>query len=598
MYNREIEKILASAERLRLREEESEPWTDNYSDMNSKEKSMLLDELFALRKADKEREAKLLEKLDRMTEQLLGLNENSQMQMKQDEEQKQVIANLQKQLEQLQKQLELVQKENAALKEQNKLARKNLYGSKSQKISSRKRKEVSKEEEKDGFDGSSTPGDSSCVEPENSARAAVKEERPYRKGMSYKRMKADKSVCHESDLSKLPHGALVIKTFYKYAYEQVSYILEHRYQVVRYKTPDGKIMEEYLPKEKGPGRIDVVPGTHASGDFLAHLAFNHFVLNVPYYREMYRLNDHSMSLSRMTLVNWLAKGASFTTKLVDALKAAAMEKDSIVNCDETWCKVKVCDSYYKKYVWCLVNKEQKTVIYCYEDGSRGRKALKEILGDRKIKALQSDGYNVYMYLDDELVDTEHICCMAHARAKFVYAFEQSGDKDAKYIIDCMGELYGQEEQYRQGKLSPGQITQCRRSLKTMEIIGRLRSKLDALTAENHPPRGELMEKAVNYLKKFWNRLFNYLNDGRYSIDNSIAERFIRPLAGERKNSLFFGSSRMANVSAAYHTLISTCRMNGIPALDYLKKFFREIVNGRRDYENLLPMTIGISTNNI
>lgn len=175
MDNREIEKILASAERLRLREEESEPWTDNYSDMNSKEKSMLLDELFALRKADKEREAKLLEKLDRMTEQLLGLNENSQMQMKQDEEQKQVIANLQKQLEQLQKQLEQVQKENAALKEQNKLARKNLYGSKSQKISSRKRKEVSKEEEKDGFDGSSTPGDSSCVEPENSARAAVKE---------------------------------------------------------------------------------------------------------------------------------------------------------------------------------------------------------------------------------------------------------------------------------------------------------------------------------------------------------------------------------------------------------------------------------------
>lgn len=39
-------------------------------------------------------------------------------------------------------------------------------------------------------------------------------------------------------------------------------------------------------------------------------------------------------------------------------------------------------------------------------------------------------------------------------------------------------------------------------------------------------------------------------------------------------------------------------MNGISALDYLKKFFREIVKERRDYENLLPMTIGISTNNI
>ena len=39
-------------------------------------------------------------------------------------------------------------------------------------------------------------------------------------------------------------------------------------------------------------------------------------------------------------------------------------------------------------------------------------------------------------------------------------------------------------------------------------------------------------------------------------------------------------------------------MNGISALDYLKKFFREIVYGRRDYENVLPMTIGINTNKL
>ena len=83
MDDREFEKILASAEQLRLREKQAEPWTDRYSDMNSMEKSMLLDELFALRKADKEERDRLLEKLDRMTEQLMNLNESSQMQMKQ-----------------------------------------------------------------------------------------------------------------------------------------------------------------------------------------------------------------------------------------------------------------------------------------------------------------------------------------------------------------------------------------------------------------------------------------------------------------------------------------------------------------------------------
>ena len=126
--------------------------------------------------------------------------------------------------------------------------------------------------------------------------------------MSYKRMKVDKSVCHDSDFSPLPKDAVIIKTFYKYSYQH--YILEHKYQVIRYK--------------------------------------------------------------------------------------------------------------------------------------------------------QSDGYNVYMYIDKELVDTKHLCCLAHARAKFV--------------------------------LSP-----------------------------THPSRGELIDKAVNYLQIFWKQLFAYLNDGRYDIDNSIAE---------------------------------------------------------------------------
>ena len=294
--------------------------------MNSMEKSMLLDEFFALRKADKEERNSLLEKLDRMTELLMNLNESSQMQMKQNEELKQMIASRDILIEKF-------QKGNAALKEQKKQDRKNLYGSKSQKITRKKKEEAPfHEENKDDFDETSGLHPSPQVTEMLFHKHQKKEERPYHKGMFYKRMKADKSVCHDSDFSRLPKDAVIIKTFYKYSYQQISYILEHKYQVIRYKQSDGKIFESYLSKD------------------------------------------------------------------------------------------------------------------------------------------------------------------------------------------------------------------------------------------------------------------------RYDIDNSIAGRFIRPLAGERKNSLFFVGSRMANVSAAYHTLLSTCRMNGLSALEYLKKFFHEIVKGRKDYENLLPMTIGINTN--
>jgi transposase len=71
----------------------------------------------------------------------------------------------------------------------------------------------------------------------------------------------------------------------------------------------------------------------------------------------------------------------------------------------------------------------------------------------------------------------------------------------------------------------------------------------------------------------------------------MAERIIRPLDRERKNSLFFGSDKMAQVSAVYHTIISTCKMQGVSVLCYFKKFFSGIVKGRRDYQYLLPLTI-------
>ena len=73
------------------------------------------------------------------------------------------------------------------------------------------------------------------------------------------------------------------------------------------------------------------------------------------------------------------------------------------------------------------------------------------------------------------------------------------------------------------------------------------------------------------------------------------------MISEEKSKLiivFFGSDRRANISVSYHAIISTCKMHGISALDFLKKFFYEVVFERRDYENLLPMTIGLKSNKI
>ena len=203
-----------------------------------------------------------------------------------------------------------------------------------------------------------------------------------------------------------------------------------------------------------------------------------------------------------------------------------------------------------------------------------------------------------MDADNCMLDIDHVCCMAHVRAKFKYAAEIEHDRYARRFLEYIGRLYALEKRYEEEKLSAEQVRHLRNSAETTGIIIEMRSLLDLMKSENAPRCGSLMEKAVSYLDHFWNRVFLYRKDGDYTIDNSLAERCIRPLANERKNSLFFGSDKMARVSAAYHSVVSTCKLQGYSILEYLKKFFEEIAAGNRDYGKLMPSTIGISANKL
>lgn len=95
---------------------------------------------------------------------------------------------------------------------------------------------------------------------------------------------------------------------------------------------------------------------------LVEMVFNAYMLETPVYRDMIRLFELKFNVSRQTILNWLSKGSTALKKLLPVLKAQALEKDSIINCDETWCRVKMQDKYKKAYIWCLVNKSAGIVI--------------------------------------------------------------------------------------------------------------------------------------------------------------------------------------------------------------------------------------------
>lgn len=177
----------------------------------------------------------------------------------------------------------------------------------------------------------------------------------------------------------------------------------------------------------------------------------------------------------------------------------------------------------------MVNKAAGVVIFFYDEGSRGRKVLTDFIGDAKIAALQSDAYNVYKYLDDELSEVEHICCMAHVRARFQKALLQGKDELARPFMEWIGRLYNFERDYTREDLSPDEIKKRRNGAETTEIIGCIWMELTRLF-DDPLPKGDLLTSALRYLKNTWMPVMAYRNDGRYSIDNSIAERSIRTLS--------------------------------------------------------------------
>ena len=214
--------------------------------------------------------------------------------------------------------------------------------------------------------------------------------------MKYQTMNADNHIVHESDRNLLPEGATMIKSVYGSTYEQVSYIVQHDYEMIIYKDKNGIICKGYFPKVGTETEYETVvdrfPYTHASCSLLANLVFNKYHMNTPVYREMVRLLNNKMNVSRNTVYNWFVKGSDHLKKVLPVLKEKLLAKGAVVNCDETWCRVKVAGKYGKKYIWCMVNKEAKVAVYFYDDGSRGRKVLRDFLGDTKIDAIQSDGF--------------------------------------------------------------------------------------------------------------------------------------------------------------------------------------------------------------
>lgn len=128
---------------------------------------------------------------------------------------------------------------------------------------------------------------------------------------------------------------------------------------------------------------------------------------------------------------------------------------------------------------------------------RNRNVLKDFFGDAKIKSLQRDSYNVYMNLDDELIDVEFL--LSGLCTGKVQVHLRSGMLVVKSFPLTDSLIIRHEETYHRKKLNVDEIHFRRNGKATTELIEKTRTELYDLLANRDESRNELMGKYLNSL---------------------------------------------------------------------------------------------------
>ena len=480
--------------------------------------------------------------------------------------------------------------------------------SKSNRHDNNKPAKKSREQEKDEDDGTninSGSGASSPTSEESLDKTKVSSENlDGKRGPrgKYTTMDAAKVVEHKTTkMPVVPPGWVFVDYKFVDEYTKYSYIQCDRFQVAIYEDEFG-IRHDFFnplnPDDDMRPRENVIPGTHCTAELMAEIILDNIKHALPLHRCNDKMVYDGFQVSENTRKNWMYKTLELLKPLNSHLKKELFEVTKILNIDETWCRVRIkykgdntkLGSLSKKYIWVVVNKITKVTYFLYdndENDSRGLRPLQEFLGEFA-GAIQSDGYVVYTQLTKkhpELI--KHLECWAHVRTKFKNAFKVSNDPMADWFVKQIGRLYLVEAECFLKGLSAEETKYRRNRREVTRILESIKSKAEELLSRQRIHYSPSLRRALNYMKRGWENLIRYREDGDYSIDNSIAERAVRPYTVFRNGTMFHGSERGVENTTFFYSLIETGKARGLNVKNYLVSMIREMLHGNTDYKGIL-----------
>jgi len=199
------------------------------------------------------------------------------------------------------------------------------------------------------------------------------------------------------------------------------------------------------------------------------------------------------------------------------------------------------------------------VVYTYAPGRGAEHAMALLAGYSG--TVHCDGYTVYKQLADPQRDGGPVTlafCWTHWRRGFVKIDEGGPAPIAHEALERIAALYAIENRIR------GHSADERRAIRQTET----RPLVEALKAWLENRLAAVSDKStiaevIRYGFNHWHGLVRFLDDGRIEMDTNSVERAMRPIALNRKNSLFAGHDQGAVNWACIASLIETAKLHGI-----------------------------------
>lgn len=347
----------------------------------------------------------------------------------------------------------------------------------------------------------------------------------------------------------------------------------------KYALPDGEgVVIGELPSLP-------LPRTNAGPSLLAQLLVGKYQDHLPLHRQIGIFARAGVQLKASTVSDWVQGAAELLKPLYEKLRERVLGCDYI-QVDESIIPVLDKDkpgAARKGYHWVVRSPELKSLFFHYDKGSRAQYVVVELLKDFQ-GAVQSDGYGAYDIYENKQ-GVLLLGCWAHMRRKFEHALAEDPER-AEYALKVIGQLYAIERRVKEEGLPPDRIKVIREK-EAYPLIREFERWVEQ-TANSVTPQSAL-GKAVRYAYALYPRLSRYVTDGRYRIDNNLAENAVRPLALGRKNYLFCRNHQAAYHTAIVYSLLGTCRLWEIDPIRWLTDVFTRIQDcSVKRLEELLP----------